>query len=94
MVDSVGKSYRHAVGHHSAFAAPLQHASALRRAAGLVTTVADPDRLPPILADRWRSRAAISKRADGSAAVLAVIAAAARGWRRASQIAERSDRPA
>jgi hypothetical protein len=32
--------------------------------------------------------------ADGSAAALAVIAAAARGWRRASQIADRSDRPA
>jgi len=78
------------------FAAPSQHASAWRRAAGLVTMVADPDRLPPILADRWRSRAAISKKgeADGSAAALAVIAAAARGWRRASQIADRSDPPA
>jgi uridine phosphorylase len=59
MVDSVGKSDRHAVGHHSAFAAPSQHASAWRRTAGLVTTVADPDRLPPILANKDYAAASV-----------------------------------
>ena len=37
------------MGHQSAFSAPSQHASAWRRAAGLVTVMVDPDWLPPIL---------------------------------------------
>src|SRR5215469_3573786 len=59
MVDFLGKSDRHPVGHHSAFAAPSQRALAQRRAAGLVTVMADPDRLPPILAGKDYAAASV-----------------------------------
>ena len=57
MVDTIGKSHRHAVGRHYAVA-PL-YASAWRRAAGLVTVPSDPDRLPPILADKDYAAASV-----------------------------------
>ena len=51
MGDTIEKSHRHPVGRHYAFAAP-SYASAWRRAAGLVTALSDPDRLPPIVAGK------------------------------------------
>jgi uridine phosphorylase len=58
MVDPVEKSDLHAVVHHSAFAAPSQHASACRPAAGMVT-MADRGRLPPILAGKDYAAASV-----------------------------------